>query len=71
MKDKTNIAIIVWANIRKIQMVKKYSDSELAIVLKVTTRTLYNYDSRPELLTLEKVQSFIDYADVDMDYLLK
>lgn len=71
MKDKTNIAIIVWANIRKIQMVKKYSDSELASVLKVTTRTLYNYDSRPELLTLEKVQSFIDYVDVDMDYLLK
>lgn len=70
-RNSYEVGAIIWANIRKRQMLEKMSDIDLANILGVSTRTLYNYNSKPETLTLEKIQLFIDSFGLDIEDLVK
>lgn len=64
------ISIIVWANIRKHQYLNGMTDTLLADMLDVSTRTLYTYDKEPYKLTLEKIQLFINETGIEMEKLI-
>lgn len=61
---------VIWANINKYIYINGADYKKLAEVLQVSTRTLYNYSTNPEKLTLEKIQLFMDYFGIDMNYLI-
>lgn len=71
MNTSKKISAVIWANIRKFQYIAKVSDEELASILDVSTRTLYNYHSNPEKITLETIQLFIDYVGTNFEDLIK
>ena len=61
---------IIWDNIRKFQYLNDLTDEQLAEVLKLTTRTLYNYDKDPSDLTLKRIQLFIDSSGLEIQELI-
>lgn len=61
---------IIWANIRKIQYINGITDSQLAEIMNVTPRTLYNYDNEPFKITLEKIQLFLNNMQITMEQLI-
>ncbi len=71
MNISKKISAVIWANIRKFQYISKMSDDCLASILGVTTRTLYNYHSNPEKITLAKIQLLIDYFGTNFEDLIK
>ena len=61
---------VIWGNIRRYQYLNELSDEQLANVLKLTTRTLYNYDKDPSDLTLKRIQLFIDNSGLEIQDLI-
>lgn len=70
ISPKADISRIIWGNIRKIQYLNCLSDEQLASALKVTTRTLHNYDINPNVMTLETVQTFIENMSMPFEQLI-
>lgn len=66
-----HISTIIWANIRKVQRIRCISDEELACILEVSTRTLYNYEKEPERLTMKKIERFMNYTDKEFNYFIQ
>lgn len=55
---KPTISRIIWANIRRKQYILGLPDSDLAMILECSEKTLRNYDRNPENVTLATVQLF-------------
>lgn len=68
--NQPEIYRIIWSNIRKCQYINNISDIQLAEMLEISPRTLYNYDNEPFKLTLEKVQLFLNYTQIKMEQLI-
>ena len=49
---------VIWSNIRKFQYLNRISDEQLACLLDVSVRTLDNYDSEPQRITLKTIENF-------------
>lgn len=60
----------VWARIRYWQTLKEVSDSELAVCLQVSERTLKEYDRSAQHVTLEKIDNFLYVNDLDFNELM-
>ncbi len=58
---------IIWGNIRKFQYLNDLTDEQLADVLNLTTRTLYNYDKDPSDLS---IQLFIESSGLEIQELI-
>ncbi len=71
MRKIVKTSIMIWANIRKIQIAFEMSDGALASVLGVSISTLYNYDKEPERLTMRKIEAFMEWAEVDFQYMIQ
>lgn len=71
MNTSKKISAVIWANIRKFQYLENMSNDKLAVILGVSTRTLYKYDSEPCKLTFERVQSFVDDTGVQFHDLIQ
>ena len=71
-KTATNrgISAVIWANIRKFQNVENMPDEYLAGILRVSVRSLYNYDAEPFKVTLEKVQHFMNETGTRIEDLI-
>ena len=65
-----SISKTVWGNIRKIQYMRDISDDNLALMLECSTKTLRNYDNKPECITLKTLQLFCINAEVGMAELI-
>lgn len=61
---------IIWGNIRKFQYLNDLTDEQLADVLNLATRTLYNYDKDPSDLTLKRIQLFIESLGLEIQELI-
>ncbi len=73
MKAKTKpytFYMVIWSNIRRYQYLNSLSDEALAKTMELTTRTLYNYDHDPSMLTLKRVQLFIEHSGLDIEALI-
>jgi len=68
---KYQIQFIIWANIRKFQYLNKKTDEQLAQLLEVSERSLYNYDIAPEKITLGKIKIFMENTGVPVEELIK
>ncbi len=62
--------MVIWSNIRRYQYLNSLSDEALAKTMELTTRTLYNYDHDPSMLTLKHVQLFIEHSGLDIEALI-
>ena len=71
VKRSTSIAVIIWSNILRQQYLEGWSDKKLCAVLSITTRTLYNYQKDPSVLTLGQVQAVLDQLDIPFTNLLQ
>ena len=71
VKRSTSIAVIIWSNILRQQYLEGWSDKKLCAVLSITTRTLYNYQKDPSVLTLGQVQAVLDQLDIPFANLLQ
>ena len=69
-KQDKYICRVIWGNIRKVQYIQNMSLSQLAAILCVSERSVYNYDAEPEKLTLNRVQLFMEATGVSMEYLM-
>lgn len=65
-----SISKTVWGNIRKIQYMRDISEDDLALMLECSTKTLRNYDIKPECITLKTLQLFCINAEVGMAELI-
>ena len=73
MKAKTKpylFYMVIWSNIRRYQYLNSLSDEALAKTMELTTRTLYNYDHDTSMLTLKRVQLFIEHSGLDIEALI-
>ncbi len=73
-KNKQNYcdnARIMWSNIRRFQYINRLTNTQLAECLNVSERSLYTYDKDPSLLTLNRIQTFIDNSGVSMEELTR
>ena len=75
MKNKSksteiNICRLIWSNIRRFQYLEGMTDERLAEALGITTRTLYDYNKDPSKISLDKIQSFVEDTNYDVDNLL-
>lgn len=61
---------IIWSKIRWWQMLNGISDIQLANSLKVTERTICNYDKDASNLTLDKIDGFLEHAGISIGELL-
>ena len=66
---KAEISRIIWSNIRKAQYLNCLTDKQLADALGVSTRTLANYDSNPDVMTLSTLQLFMKNMSMMMSEL--
>lgn len=55
---KPSVSKTIWGNIRKIQYLRDISDENLALMLECSIKTIKNYDSKPECITLKTLQLF-------------
>ena len=69
-RKKATVYKKIWGNIRKYQYIHDLTDDELAKILELTTRTLFNLDRDPSVLTLKRVQNFLDSSGIDLDALI-
>lgn len=66
-----NTARLIWGNIRRFQYINSLTNAQLAEALNVSERTLYSYDKDPSLMTLNRIQAFIDNSGVSMEELTR
>ncbi len=61
MKKEKRIALYkkIWCKIRYWQSIKDVTDAELAACLRVSERTLHEYDKNAKNITLEKIDNFL------------
>ena len=71
IKNKVIICKVIWGNIRKFQYVQGMSMPQLAKILGVSERSIYNYDANPGNLPLGRVQLFIEATGVTMESLIQ
>ena len=72
-KERTNkytIYTIIWSNIRRHQYLFGMTDEQLGELLGISTRTLYAYDKNPAVLTLEKIEQFLNGTGIEMQSLI-
>jgi predicted transcriptional regulator len=67
---KYTIYTVIWSNIRRHQYLLGMTDEQLSDMLGVSTRTLYAYDKNPAVLTLEKIESFLNETGIEMQMLI-
>lgn len=65
-----NTSNIIWSNIRKFQYLNKVSDEQLACLLDVSIRTLDNYNTEPQRITLKTIENFLNETGISIDKLL-
>lgn len=69
-KQKKALYILIWANIKKYQYTNQISNEELAEILEVSVRTIYNYDKNPSRVSTEKIQLFIEKTGIAKENLI-
>jgi len=69
-KSKFKLERVIWSKIRWWQMLNGISDIQLANSLKVTERTISNYDKDASNLTLDKIDGFLNNAGISISELL-
>lgn len=67
---KQTIALTIWSNILRQQYLLGITNEQLCETLNITSRTLYNYQRDPSVLTLRQLQAFLDALNIDMESLL-
>ena len=72
MKKTQRIALykIIWCKIRYWQNLRDITDAELAAALQVGERTLHEYDKNAKNITLEKIDSFLELYQMELNDLL-
>ncbi len=72
MKKTQRIALykIIWCKIRYWQNLRDITDAELAAALQVGERTLHEYDKSAKNITLEKIDSFLELYNMELNDLL-
>lgn len=61
---------MVWCRIRYWQSLREISDTELASYLKVSERTLHEYDKSAENITLGRVDNLLYISGMDFNDLM-
>lgn len=67
---KYTIYNVIWSNIRRHQYLLGMTDEQLGELLGVSTRTLYSYDKNPGVLTLDKIEQFLNGTGMEMQALI-
>ena len=68
-KETISLSKRIWSKIRYYQMLYDITESELAEIIHVTTRTLKTYDKDASNLTLGAIDSYLEYMDLSLEEL--
>ena len=64
------LCFIIWSNILRKQYLLGITDEQLSKILNITSRTLYNYQQDPSVITMKQLQFVLDKMDIEMESLL-
>ncbi len=69
--QRTVLYKCIWDMVRKWQRINNVSESELASYLRITERTLKEYNKSAHHLTLEKLDNLLDMTGIELNDLMQ